>query len=92
MSDFLKESIILFNQQKYFEAHEKLEDYWNTLDDSPEKKYVQGFIQICAAKHLLMLNRKEGARKVLARAEKNLCNYKTEYLGIDLNKILLEIK
>ena len=84
-------AIKLFNQAKYYEAHEVLEEYWKQLQDNDHKKLIQGVIQCAAALHLLQENRVVGAKKVWLRAQKNFLDNKNNMDNIDLDKLIQDM-
>lgn len=57
----LVEAVRLFNEHKFWEAHEALEILW-LADKSPERAFFQGLIHCAAALHHLRLatTRREG--------------------------------
>lgn len=73
----------LFNSQRYFEAHEALEDVW--LEASGDRKTVlQGLIQVAAAFHHHSRGNRAGFRSLLAKGCSKLEHFGTEFEGIDL--------
>ncbi len=58
-----------FNEREFYEAHETLEDYWNTLSGD-EKQLVQSIIQAAVAYYHFGRGNRVGARKLLLRAVK----------------------
>jgi hypothetical protein len=79
--------IKLFNSRAYFEAHEVLEDAWRAAP-GPEKKFLQGLIQVAVALHHHSKGNFVGARSLLARASKNLSGYPEDFGGIRLPELL----
>lgn len=73
----------LFNQGKYFEAHEVLEQIWSDAEPG-DKAILQGLIQIAALMHLISQNRLVGADKVYKRACVNLQGAPEFFQGINL--------
>lgn len=63
--------IRLFNQQNFYDAHEVWEDVWRETH-GPEKKFLQGLIQVAVALHHQSTGNLAGARSLLNRARKNL--------------------
>ena len=57
--------ISLFNRGMYFEAHEAWEKVWISLDESPEKSFIQGLIKIAAALHHYRRKEFDGAVRLL---------------------------
>ena len=77
------QGIKLFNRQKFFEAHEVLEDVWRE-SHNPEKKFLQALIQVAVGLHHHSRGNRVGARSLLARAERNLEPYPEKFGGIEL--------
>jgi len=88
--DAFAEGIRLFNAAEFFEAHEILEDVWRA-GSGPEKKFLQGLIQLAVALHHHSKGNLRGARSLLARSARNLRGYPDGFHGIDLNRLLLDI-
>lgn len=82
--------IELFNAQHFFDAHEIWEDVWRETT-GPEKKFLQGLIQVAVAFHHHSTGNLAGARSLLARAHKNLSVYPGEYRGIRLADLLISV-
>ena len=90
MQVLIEKAIKLFNQTKYYEAHEVLEEYWNQLEAGAYKQRIQGIIQCAAALHLLQQHRVIGAQKVWLRAQKNFAQ-NMDNIGpdnIELDKLI----
>src|SRR5882724_10157595 len=79
--------IRLFNRGAFFEAHEVLEDVWRPATE-PERKFLQGLIQVAVAFHHHSTGNLVGARSLLARAAKNLSGYSETFGGIQLSQLL----
>ena len=73
-----REGIELFNRAAFFEAHEALENVWRAAP-RPEKKFLQGLIQVAVALHHYGNGNLPGARSVLRRAFRNLSLYPEGY-------------
>jgi predicted metal-dependent hydrolase len=74
--------IDLFNQARFFEAHEALEHVWRAAPQ-PEKKFLQGLIQVAVALYHHGNGNSIGARSVLRRALRNLSRYPACFGGMD---------
>lgn len=88
METLFEQGIQLFNQARYFEAHEVLESYWKQLPADDYRKLVQGLIQCAVTLHLLDCNRLTGAEKVWLRAQKNFKDNTARLDNIDLDKLI----
>lgn len=86
-SNNYREGIALFNQHSFFEAHEVLEDVWRAASE-PERKFLQGLIQVAVALHHHSRGNLVGCRSLLDRARRNLSTYPAEYGGVDLGGLL----
>lgn len=66
--DALEKGIALFNEGKYFEAHEAWDDLWLDERDAAEKRFYQGLIMAAGA--LLHYTKREcaGASALLGRS------------------------
>jgi predicted metal-dependent hydrolase len=78
--------VALFDNAEFFAAHEVLEDVWRDAA-GPEKKYLQGLIQIAVAFHHHGTGNSAGARSLLARAIHNLADCPEVSLGIQLSPL-----
>ena len=90
LPDDLVHGLELFNESEFFEAHEALEDVWRAAP-RPEKKFLQGLIQIAVALHHHGRGNSVGARSVLKRSVRNLSAYPEDFGGIDLTSLLRTI-
>jgi hypothetical protein len=78
--------IHLFNQKKFFEAHEELELAWR--DEPGEiRDLYRGILQIGVAYYHIQHKNLTGAQKMFIRAEKWLASYTGHYLGINVGKL-----
>jgi uncharacterized protein len=81
--DSYRRGLALFNQESFFDAHEVLEDVWRPAPE-PERKFLQGLIQVAVALHHHSRGNLVGCRSLLARAHRNLSLYPEEHQGVDL--------
>ena len=80
----------LFNTGKFFDAHEVWEDVWRAAP-AEEKKFLQGLIQVAVALHHHSRGNLDGARSLLARAQRNLSSYPDSYKGVNLAALRRQI-
>ncbi|MGA3210956.1 MAG: DUF309 domain-containing protein [Terriglobales bacterium] len=64
----------VFNDGRYFDAHEILEDVWRESKGN-DRRFLQGLIQIAVALHHYANGNLAGAKSVFKRAEMNLASY-----------------
>ena len=87
-----REGIELFNRERFFEAHEAWEEIWRSTAPEP-RGFFQGLIQVAAALHQFRdLKRREGPRRTLAKARRNLEPYAPATLGIDVEDLLRSVR
>jgi predicted metal-dependent hydrolase len=79
--------IALFNEGKFFDAHEVLEDVWRAASHE-EKKIWQGLVQVAVALHHYSTRNHVGMRSVLVRAMKNLAGHPQNFHDIQLSRLL----
>ncbi len=79
--------IALFNQGKFFDAHEVLEDVWRA-SPREEKKIWQGLVQVAVALHHHSTGNRVGMRSVLLRAMNNLGEHPRIFHGIQVPRLL----
>jgi predicted metal-dependent hydrolase len=88
---FFGEGIALFNQGRFFAAHEAWEEIWRSTTPEPRDLF-QGLIQVAAALHqFLNLNRLDGPRRTLAKARRRLEPYVPAALEIDVADLLEQV-
>ncbi len=79
----LNEGIELFNAGDFFAAHEALEDVWRQMR-GPDRRVMQGLIQVAVAFHHHSNGNLEGARSLLRRAATRLADAPDEFFGVFL--------
>ena len=72
-----------FNRGEYYEAHEHWEDVWNEIDD-PERRWVQGLIQVATGLHKLERGRPDVCRTLLTKALAKLDGAPDALDGVDV--------
>jgi len=79
----LQEAIDLFNNQKWYEAHDAFEDIWNDLVGD-ERQIVQGILQVSVSQFHLNKGNYNGAMILLGEGIGRIKNKLSEDLEIDL--------
>ena len=82
-----RHGIDLFNQEKFFDAHEVLEDVWRDAPE-PERKFLQGLIQVAVAFHHHTRGNVVGCLSLLNRGGRNLSLYDSPHGGIAVSTLL----
>ena len=76
----------LFNNQKWYEAHDAFEDIWNTLDGD-ERQIIQGILQVSVSQFHLSKGNYNGATILLGEGLGRIKNRTNINLGIDLETL-----
>ncbi len=93
----INRGVSLFNRAHFFDAHEVLEDVWNSVPrDRPSgrllRQHVQGMVQLAVAFHHQSKGNHVGARSVLERAVRNLNGADSSFPGLDLARLRAELE
>jgi len=81
--DSLFTALNLFNNQKWYEAHDAFEVIWNTLDGD-ERQIIQGILQVSVSQFHLSKGNLNGATILLGEGLGRIKNRTNINLGIDL--------
>ena len=81
--DNLFNALSLFNNQKWYEAHDAFEDIWNTLDGD-ERQIIQGILQVSVSQFHLNKGNLNGATILLGEGLGRIKTRTNINLGIDL--------
>jgi len=85
-----RRGIALFDQGRFYDAHEVLEDVWRATQGD-EKRFLQGLIQAAVALHHHSTGNTRGATSLLERALKNLSADPGEFGGIPCQELKLAL-
>ena len=77
------DALNLFNNEKWYEAHDAFEDIWNTLDGD-ERQIVQGILQVSVSQFHLSKGNVNGATILLGEGLGRIKNRTHINFGIDL--------
>ena len=96
MSDYNRSRLIAavnkFNQRDFFECHEILEDIWFDERGSSRNLY-QGLLHIAVGfYHLTKKNNFKGTIIQLTKAEEKLVRFPEVFHGVDLAKLLKQVR
>jgi len=87
----LEEGISLFNQGRFYEAHEVLEDAWRASEE-PLRRFLQALVQVAVGLHHYSRKNLAGARSLLARGGTKLEDYATGYCDLDVEALLAAVQ
>ena len=85
-----KEGIRLYNEGKYFEAHEALEAAWRA-ESGPIRGLYQGILQAAVTYHHILRGNYAGAIKVYGRSMKWLDAFPASCRGVDVGKLRADL-
>ena len=86
--DNLLDALNLFNNQKWYEAHDAFEDIWNTLDGD-ERQIIQGILQVSVSQFHLTKGNLNGATILMGEGLGRIKNRTKIDLGIDLESFCI---
>ena len=81
--DSLNFALKLFNDQKWYEAHDAFEDIWNTVEGD-QRQVIQGILQVSVSQFHLSKGNLNGATILLGEGLGRIKNRTNINLGIDL--------
>ena len=81
----------LFNNQKWYEAHDAFEDIWNTLDGD-ERQIIQGILQVSVSQFHLSKGNLNGATILLGEGLGRIKTRTNINIGIDLEAFCLSLE
>ena len=81
--DIFLDALNLFNNQKWYEAHDAFEDIWNTVDGD-ERQIVQGILQVSVSQFHLSKGNLNGVTILMGEGLGRIKNRTNIDLGIDL--------
>jgi predicted metal-dependent hydrolase len=95
VDEHLKRGIRQFNRAHFFDAHESLEDAWNSLRGHVPlqhvRRQVQGLVQLAVAFHHQSTGNYVGGLSVLKRALRNLRGAEKSFPHLDFDRLRAEL-
>ncbi len=86
-----RRGITLFNQARFFDAHEVLEDVWHSARGR-RRRFLQALIQVAVGLHHHSRGNLVGARSLLGRGGNTLAQYPATYAGLSLGPLRTSIE
>jgi len=80
-----------FNGEKFFEAHEILEDLWHEYRDV-DRTFIQGLIQIAAAFYHLQSRNLKGAVSQITKGSEKLTHFLPAHKDVSVAKLLDDVR
>ncbi len=92
----LAKGIAEFNSWRFYDCHETLEDVWREVGSKGEEgtlaDFYQGIIKIAAGFHHVLRDNYKGAVNLLSDAFRLLEPYRAETLGVEVARLLSEVR
>ena len=91
ITESLHKGQTLFNEGKFFEAHEIWEETWIDTEGD-ERHLLQGLIQVAAGFYKLQVGMPTGTCKLLAKGAGHLRAIPTDMYGVDLPSLIEKVE
>ena len=86
-----QKGLMEYEKGDYFEAHEAWEDLWSDYN-FPDRKYIQGLIQLSVSFVHLRNGNMNGARSLLKKCSEKFEPYQYLQRGINMDELKMDIK
>ena len=87
----LEEGLSLMRDERWFDAHEALEDEWRDAP-GPERDFLQGLVHVTVAWHHASRGNAPGASRQLEKATRRLTSYAPAHRGVDVAQVLGQVE
>jgi predicted metal-dependent hydrolase len=87
--DALSRGLTALAAERWFEAHEHLEEAWRALPEGDERRFVHGLIHVAVALYQAERGNPRGARSQRAKAERKL---RGRLRGVDAGALLDDLE
>ena len=87
----LEEGLVLMRAERWFDAHEALEDEWRDAP-APERDFLQGLVHVTVAWHHASRGNAPGASRQLAKATRRLTPSAPSPRGVDVAAVLGQVE
>ena len=87
----LEDGIRLMRAERWFDAHEELEDEWRDAPE-PERDFLQGLVHVTVAWYHASQGNRNGASRQLAKAARRLGPYSPSHRGVDVAGVLGQVE
>jgi uncharacterized protein len=86
----LEEGLTLMRAERWFDAHEALEDEWRTAPVE-ERDFLQGLVHVTVAWHHAANGNRPGASRQLEKAVRRLGPYAPTHRGVAVDRVLGQV-
>ena len=91
MDERLYRGLEEFNEERFFEAHEVLEDLWHEYRDT-DRTFIQGLIQIAAAFYHVQSRNFKGAVSQFTKGNEKLAHFLPAHNNVSVAKLLDDVR
>ena len=91
LKDSLFTALSLFNNHKWYEAHDAFEEIWNSVDGD-ERQVIQGILQVSVSQFHLSKGNLNGATILLGEGLGRIKSRTKINLGIDLDSFCIGLE
>ena len=91
MDERFHQGIREFNERRFFEAHDVLEDFWHEYREA-DRTFLQGLIQVAVGFYHLENGNYKGSRSQFTKAIAKLQDYLPDHHGIETQHFLAHVK
>ncbi len=85
--------VTLFDEQRFFEAHEQFEQVWKAADvDDRDRDFWKGVTQVAVGCCHAQRGNAKGALALLERATRALGRYPSPHCGVDTAELILRAR
>lgn len=89
----LGQALSLFNEGRFFDAHEALEDLWRDAPkNTPARRHLQGLVQLAVAFHHHSTGNCVGALSVLKRGLRNLDGANKSLPALNMSRLEIQLE
>jgi predicted metal-dependent hydrolase len=92
----LAKGIREFNDWRFYDCHETLEDVWREVGSKGEEgtlaDFYQGIIKIAAGFHHVLRDNHRGAVNLLSDSFRLLDRYRPTTLGVDVERLIADVR
>jgi len=92
VADLLAQGLLLFNEGRFYDAHEVWEDLWRATSDPVMKTCYQGLIQAAVGLHHLERRNMVGASSQARKSIRNLKAGAAAVTGLDIEGLVLQLE
>jgi predicted metal-dependent hydrolase len=91
MESAFKRGLESIRAQRYFEAHEDLEEAWRAAP-AEERDFFQGLVHVAVAWYQAGRGRPVATARQLEKATRRLAPFAPAHRGIDVDEVLAQVK